>query len=105
MSFVPILPLSGAAGWAMLKRTMATQTAAMQATPEMARDTDYFRANIGKVTTADQLVGDRRLLKVALGAFGLEADIGNKAFPSRSSMRGWSRMAATMTPYPSFGMP
>ncbi len=80
MSFVPILPLSGAAGWAMLKRTMATQTAAMQATPEMARDTDYFRANIGKVTTADHLVGDRRLLKVALGAFGLEADIGNKAF-------------------------
>ncbi len=80
MSFSPILPLSGPAGWAMLKRTMAVQSAALNATPEMARDTDYFRANIGKVTTADQLVNDRRLLKVALGAFGLDSDITNKAF-------------------------
>ena len=80
MSFAPILPLSGTAGWAILKRTLPAQTAALNATPEMARDIDYFRAKIGKVTTADQLVGDRRLLKVALGAFGLEGDIGNKAF-------------------------
>ncbi|MEI6800626.1 MAG: DUF1217 domain-containing protein [Pseudomonadota bacterium] len=80
MSFTPILPMSGPAGWAILKRTMATQTATLNATPEMARDVDYFRAKIGQITTADQLVGDRRLLKVALGAFGLEADIANKAF-------------------------
>jgi hypothetical protein len=79
----PILPLSGPAGWAMLKRTMAAHSAALNATPEMARDTDYFRANIGKVATADQLVNDRRLLKVALGAFGLEGDINNKAFIKR----------------------
>ena len=83
MSFAPILPLSGPAGWAMLKRTMAVQSAALNATPEMARDTDYFRANIGKVATADQLVNDRRLLKVALGAFGLDGDINNKAFIKR----------------------
>ncbi len=83
MSFAPILPLSGPAGWAMLKRTMAAQSAALNATPEMARDTDYFRANIAKVTTADQLVNDRRLLKVALGAFGLDGDINNKAFIKR----------------------
>lgn len=83
MSFAPILPLSGPAGWAMLKRTMAAQSAALNATPEMARDADYFRANIAKVTTADQLVNDRRLLKVALGAFGLDSDINNKAFIKR----------------------
>lgn len=94
MSFAPILPLSGAAGWAMLKRTMAAQTAAMQATPEMTRDTDYFRANIAKVTTADQLVGDRRLLKIALGAFGLEGDIGNKAFVKKVLTDGITSGAA-----------
>jgi len=83
MSFAPILPLSGTAGWALLKRTMAAQTAALNASPEMARDADYFSANIGKITSADQLVNDRRLLKVALGAFGLEGDIANKAFIKR----------------------
>ena len=83
MSFSPILPLSGPAGWVLLKRTMAAQTAALNATPEMARDADYFRAQIAKVTTADQLVNDRRLLKVALGAFGLDSDINNKAFLKR----------------------
>ncbi len=80
MSFSPILPLSGTAGWALLKRTLPAQTAALTSTPDMARDIDYFSAKIGNVTSADQLVADRRLLKVALGAFGLEADIGNKAF-------------------------
>jgi len=80
MSFTPILPLSGVSGWAMLKRTMATQSAALNSTPDIVRDSDYFRAKIGQVTTADQLVSDRRLLKVALGAFGLDADISNKAF-------------------------
>jgi hypothetical protein len=83
MSFAPILPLSGTAGWALLKRTMAAQSATLNATPEMARDANYFSANIGKITSADQLVNDRRLLKVALGAFGLEGDVANKAFIKR----------------------
>ena len=80
MSFVPVVPLAGYAGWAFLKRTLPGQTAAFNKSPEIKRDEDYFRANIGKVKTADQLVADRRLLKVALGAFGLDADINNKAF-------------------------
>lgn len=83
MSFTPVLPLSGYAGWALLKRTMPAQTAAFNRSPEIVRDEDYFRAKIGSVKTADQLVGDRRLLKVALGAFGLDSDIDNKAFIQR----------------------
>lgn len=80
MTYAPVLPLSGYAGWALLKRTMTAQTTAFNKSPEIVRDEDYFRAKIGTVTTADQLVGDRRLLKVALGAFGLDSDIDNKAF-------------------------
>lgn len=44
------------------------------------RDTDYFRDRIGAVQTADQLVDDRRLLRISLGAFGLQDDLENKAF-------------------------
>lgn len=63
-----------------MQRTLAKQKDALAKSPEIARDEDYFRANIGKITKAEDLVKDRRLLKVALGAFGLEADINNKAF-------------------------
>lgn len=80
MSFQPVLPFSGYAGWAFLKRNMASQQATLQATAQSKRDETYFRENIGKISTAAELVEDRRLLSVALTAFGLEGDIKNKAF-------------------------
>lgn len=80
MSFSPALPASGYAGWAFLKRTLPLQSKAFAADPQLKRDEAYFREKIGGVKTAEQLVNDRRLLKVALGAFGLEADINNKYF-------------------------
>lgn len=80
MSFQPVLPLSGFTGWNFLKRTADRQQAAQQAEPAQQRDEAYFRQKIGKVGTAAELVADRRLLRVALTAFGLEADLPNKAF-------------------------
>jgi Protein of unknown function (DUF1217) len=80
MTFQPVIPIGGFAGWSFLKRTMGSQQAALQAAPTNARDEAYFKANIGKVRTADDLVNDRRLLSVALTAYGLEGDINNKAF-------------------------
>lgn len=80
MSFQPVLPLGGYAGWAFLKRTLADQQAHFAASAEMTRDAAYFTENIASVDTAEDLVSDRRLLKVALGAYGLSDDIDNKAF-------------------------
>lgn len=80
MSYIPAIPFGGYAGWAFLNRTMASQTATLAATTQYKRDDDYFRANIAKIDTAEQLVADRRLLGVVLGAFGLENDINNKFF-------------------------
>jgi len=80
MSFAPALPFSGYAGWTFLKRTAASQQAVLNAQPEMKRDEAYFRDKIGTINTAAELVADRRLLKMALGAFGLEGDINSKAF-------------------------
>lgn len=80
MSFQPVVPFGGMAGWAFLERTRDSQQAAFEKAPEIQRDTDYFTENIGAVTSAKELVDDFRLLKVALGAFGLEDDIGNKYF-------------------------
>lgn len=80
MSFQPVIPFSGYAGWAFLKRTMATQQATLDSTAAAKRDEAYFRTNIGKIDSAEELIADRRLLSVALTAFGLEGDINNKAF-------------------------
>ena len=78
--FQPVVPMGGYAGWAFLNRTLEKQETAFSRSPEIARDIAYFEKNIGSVNTAGELVNDRRLLKVALGAFGLGDDINSRAF-------------------------
>ena len=80
MSFAPVIPFGGYAGWKFLARTGAAQKEAFLASPALQRDEAYFREKIGSIRTAEDLVADRRLLSVALGAFGLGEDIGNKYF-------------------------
>jgi hypothetical protein len=80
MSFAPVLPLSGLAGWRYLDTTLDRQQDAHARNPMQARDVAYFRENISGLSSAADLVADRRLLTVALGAFGLDDDINNKAF-------------------------
>jgi hypothetical protein len=80
VSFQPVLPLSGYTGWGFLKRTMVRQQAVQQALPAQQRDEAYFRDKIGKAGTAEKLVNDKRLLRIALTAFGLEGDVNSKAF-------------------------
>ncbi|MDE3080778.1 MAG: DUF1217 domain-containing protein, partial [Paracoccaceae bacterium] len=79
MTYQPVLVSSGYAGWTFLQKTLQKQMAAFAASPQIERDTAYFTANINKVTSVDQLLSDRRLLKVALGAFGLDDQINSKA--------------------------
>lgn len=80
MSFQPIVPLSGYGGWRFLERTLESQQKAFAESQPVARATDYFREKIANVRTANDLVSDRRLLSVALGAFGLDDDINNTFF-------------------------
>ncbi|MFO1105065.1 MAG: DUF1217 domain-containing protein [Amaricoccus sp.] len=79
MTYNVSLPLTGISGWKFLERTEEKQKAAFEKSVEIQRDVAYFTEKIGKVTSAADLVGDRRLLKVALGAFGLGDDIDKKA--------------------------
>jgi len=80
MTFTPAIPLGGVAGLRFLERTGDAQRAAHANSPEIQRDIAYFAENIGNVKTAEDLVSDRRLLKVTLGAFGLGDEIDKRAF-------------------------
>lgn len=78
--FQPVIPIGGLGGWRFLQQTYDNQFKAFTQSAELQRGSDYFRENIGNVETAEDLVGDRRLLTVALGAFGLQDDINSQFF-------------------------
>ena len=80
MSYQPVVPLTGYSGWRFLQRTLPVQKAAHAASPAGQRAEAHFRDQIGNVQSAKDLVADRRLLEVALSAFGLGDDVANKAF-------------------------
>ena len=48
--------------------------------PDVARETSYYLANIGKVKTVEEFIGDHRLFDYAMRAFGLADLIYAKAF-------------------------
>lgn len=78
--FQPVIPIGGLGGWRFLQATYDNQFKAFTQSAQLQRSSDYFRDNIGQIETAEQLVGDRQLLTVALGAFGLQDDINSQFF-------------------------
>ena len=88
--FQPVVPLVGYAGWKFLERTLPDQQKAFVESNQINRDTDYFLSEISQVSTAEDLVANRRLLSVALGAFGLEDDIDSKFFIQKILQDGTS---------------
>lgn len=90
MSFQPLVPVTGYAGWALLNRTLDDQLEAFNKSPVNERDMAYFRENIPNVVFAEDLVSDYQLLRVALGAFGLQDDLPNKAYIQKVLEEGTS---------------
>lgn len=90
MSFTPVVPLTGYAGWTFLTRTIDSQKNAFEGSAAVTQSVEYFAENIDDITSAEDLVNDRRLLEVALGAFGLGEDINNKFFIQKILEEGTS---------------
>lgn len=80
MSFQPVLPLGGYSGWKVLQASLENQKARFAEAPAQSRDREYFKEKIGTITSAEDLVSDYRLLRVALSAYGLQDDLPNRAF-------------------------
>jgi hypothetical protein len=76
----PLLPLGGYAGWRFLSQSLPVQMERFAASPLETRDAAYFRETIASVSTPEALVSDYRLLRVSLGAYGLQDDLPNRAF-------------------------
>ncbi len=79
MTFQPVIPSGGVAGWRFLQRTESAQRTAFAESAQIKREIEYFEQKIGAADTAEKLVKDPTLLKVALGAFGLGDEAYKKA--------------------------
>lgn len=80
MSFSVLLPSTGYLGWKYLQLSAGSQIERLSADAEVTRDEAHFRKRIGSINSAEELVADRQILKVALGAFGLSEDLPNRYF-------------------------
>lgn len=67
-----------------LERSLAT----VARKPQVARETEYYLANIGDVKSVDDLLADRRLYNYAMKAFGLEEMAYAKAFVKKVLTEG-----------------
>lgn len=79
----PVLPVGGLAGWNFLSRTIDAQKDVVTSSAATQRELSYFRDEISGVTEPRELVADFTLMKVALGAFGLQDDQSNRYFIQR----------------------
>ena len=86
--YQPVLISSGLVGWQFLQRTYDQQLATFSDSAQVKRDTEHFAEKIGSVITADDLVSDRQLMTVALGAFGLSDDINTTFFIQKMLSEG-----------------
>ena len=78
--YTPIILGNGLAGYNYLARTLDEQLDTFAKSSQVARDTQHMRDEIAKIETIDDLMNDRQMLRVALGAFGLDEDLNNSAF-------------------------
>lgn len=83
MSFSPVLLGSGVAGYNFLNRTRDTQQALYNQSPLVSRDIAKFKEQIQNIGSTEELMDNRDMLRVALGAFGRDEDINNRAFIER----------------------
>src|SRR5215470_14654937 len=75
----PTPVVSATVGYQLIESSLDKQQAAFEKSPAVQHDISYFRSAIAKVTSADDLVKDYRLLKFTLTAFGLDSQINSQA--------------------------
>ena len=68
------------ADYLIIARDTAKATERVARQPQIAREVDYYLSKISKVKTAEEFVADRRLMSVALTAFGIGDMVYAKAF-------------------------
>jgi hypothetical protein len=80
--------LTTSASYNVLTKNLDRTLDATAKQPMVARESAYYLANIGKVTSVDDLLNDKRLFSYAMKSFGLEDMTYAKAFMRKALAEG-----------------
>ena len=83
-----------------IHKNLARYQAQEEQLPAVKTATAYYKANIGKVTSISQLIGNYRLLSYALQAYGLGDQINNKALIKQVLTQGTTSSRALANTLP-----
>jgi hypothetical protein len=72
----------------ILAKDLAASTRQVTNRPDLKREVDYYKANIGSIKSIDQFLGDQRLYSFAMRAFGLGDMIYAKAYMKKALTEG-----------------
>jgi len=72
--FQPVIPLSGIGGWKFLQSTYTRQLDSFTRSPQVRNDRDYLIERVSGGISLDDFMADKRLLRVAMTAFGLAGE-------------------------------
>ena len=74
MVFRPVIPLSGVAGYNFLQSTYDQQLEAFSGSTQIQNDRTYIEERLSSPIAVEDLLSDRRLLRISLTAFGLAGE-------------------------------
>jgi len=78
--FQPVIISSGLTGWRFLEATMDRQMENFAKSPRIASDRAYLEEKLSQPLTQEAFLDDRRLLRVAMTAVGLEGEEWKRGF-------------------------
>lgn len=79
----PVIPLGGYGGWRFLQSTFDRQFDGFASSSAIANDRNYLVGKLSQPLSQEDFVSDQRLRRVALTAFGLEAEFWKRGFIDR----------------------
>lgn len=74
MVFQPVIPLSGFGGWNFLQSTYDAQLQTYSNAPQIKNDVDYFTEKFAEPMAVEDFLGDSRLRRISMTAFGLAGE-------------------------------
>ena len=83
------------ADYALLSRTYTNRLEALGKESYIQREADYFRANISKIASGDELIADYRLYNFAMRAFGLGSELYAKGMMKKVFAEGVTDQSST----------
>lgn len=80
---------SAVLGYRLIEKTLDRQLDAFENNPSVKREIDYIRDKLKSIGSVDELVGDFRMMRFVMSAFGLDSQVNAKALIKRVLAEGW----------------